>query len=482
MLIDRARNILLWLALSLLAACGGGGSQTSEPPPPANASLAVTLSGLPAGLVAPVRITGPANFSREITQTTTIGQLAAGTYTVAASNVVSGSTTFVPAQAEQAVAVAAGATATVTVSYSALTLTLGLREVARFNGAVFALSPPGQARLYIVERAGRIGILDTAGRMLTVPFLDISSRVSTQGEGGLLSVAFHPQFATNGFFFVYYTDFQRNIVVERFSVSPNLNLADATSGLQIISIPHPNFSNHFGGLAAFGIDGFLYLGTGDGGGAGDPLRNGQNVNSLLGKLLRIDVNNTTVGQRYAIPSSNPFVGQSGRRGEIWAYGLRNPWRFAFDSSGLYIADAGQDRREEVDIAALSQAGLNYGWNTMEGTLCFNATSCNQAGLTLPAFEYDHGPTDTGGCSVIGGFVYRGKAIPELAGRYFFSDFCGGYLKSFQAGGGGVRELANWGIPNIGNVVSFGRDNDGELYIIGQDGRVHKIIRTSAPRS
>ncbi|MGZ8291434.1 MAG: PQQ-dependent sugar dehydrogenase [Telluria sp.] len=475
MLIDRARVILLCLAFSLVAACGGGGGKTIVPPA-GTASLAVTLSNLPTGVAAPVRITGPSGFSRDITQTTTLDTLAAGTYTVTAATVVNGPTTFVPSQAVQTVVVAAGASAAVTVSYSGVALALGLREVANIPGAVFALSPPGDPRLFIVERSGRIRIMESDGRMLTLPFLDITGRVTTLGEGGLLSIAFHPQFATNRFFYVYYTDFERNIVVERFTVSPNLNIADATSGLQIISIPHPTFTNHFGGLAAFGADGFLYLGTGDGGGAGDPQRNGQNLGVLLGKMLRIDVNNTTMAQRYAIPASNPFVGQSGRRAEIWAYGLRNPWRFAFDTTGLYIADAGQERREEVDIGGLAQAGLNYGWNVMEGTLCYNAGSCTQTSLTLPAYEYDHGTNDINGCSVIGGFVYRGKAIPELAGRYFFSDYCGGYLKSFLSSGTTVRELSDWGIPDIGNVVSFGQDHDGELYIIGSDGRVHKIIR------
>ena len=341
--------------------------------------------------------------------------------------------------------------------------------------------PDADSRLFIVDRSGRIRIMRD-GRMLTLPFLDISGRINMQGEGGLLSMAFHPQFRSNGHFFVYYTDFDRNIVVDRYTVSPNADIADPTSALQIISIAHQVFTNHYGGLVAFGPDGYLYLGTGDGGGAGDPQRNGQNLASLLGKLLRLDVNNATATRRYEIPPSNPFVGMSSRRGEIWASGLRNPWRFAFDTTGLYIADAGQDRREEIDIATVAQAGLNYGWNIMEGTLCFGTATCSQAGLTLPAFEYDHGANDINGCSIIGGYVYRGKALPELAGRYFYSDFCGGYLKSLQATGvgSGVREHVDWNIAEIGNVVSFGRDADGELYIVGSDGRIHKIIRTSAP--
>ncbi|NML62742.1 PQQ-dependent sugar dehydrogenase [Massilia sp. RP-1-19] len=483
MLIDRVRFILLSFAFSLLAACGGGGGDPDDPPPAGTASLAVTLAGLPSGVTSPVKLTGPSGYSRDITQTTTLSGLVAGNYTVSASNVVSGGTTYAPVPAQQTVAVAAGVNTTVTVNYTAATLALGLREVARVENAVFVAAPEGDDRLFIVDRGGRILILRD-GRMLTQPFLDISGRINMQGEGGLLSMAFHPQFSTNGQFFVYFTDFDRNIVVDRYTVSLNRDVANATSALQIIGIPHAAFTNHYGGLAAFGPDGFLYLGTGDGGGAGDPQRNGQNLGSLLGKMLRLDVNNATAARRYVIPPSNPYINQTGRRAEIWASGLRNPWRFAFDTSGLYIADAGQDRREEVNLATLSQGALNYGWNLMEGTLCFGTATCNQAALTLPAYEYDHGTNDINGCSIIGGYVYRGQAIPELAGRYFYSDFCGGYLKSLQATGtgNGVREPVDWNIPVIGNVVSFGRDADGELYIVGADGRVHKIIRTSAPAS
>ena len=475
MLIDRARFILMSFALFLLVSCGGGGGGGDDNPPPAGtASLIVTIANLPAGVSGAVKVTGPSGFSREIAQTTTLQNLAAGTYTVAASNVLNGSTTYIPGAAEQRTTLAAGDSVTIPVNYGAAPLTLGLREVARVNDAVFVASPPGDERLFIVERSGRIRILRD-GSMLTLPFLDISGRVLMQGEGGLLSMAFHPQYATNGQFFVYYTDFELNIVVDRYTVSPNSNIADPTSALQIISIPHPAFTNHFGGLVAFGSDGFLYLGTGDGGGGGDPQRNGQNFASLLGKMLRLDVNNATATRRYVVPPGNPFVGQSGRRGEIWAAGLRNPFRFAFDTSGLYIADAGQSRREEINLAGLTQAGLNYGWNIMEGALCFGAVTCSQAGLTLPVHEYDS-TNNIAGCAVIGGYVYRGKAVPELAGRYFYSDYCEGFLKSFHAGMGTIREHVDWNIPDIGAVVSFGSDADGELYLVAADGRIHKIIR------
>lgn len=355
-------------------------------------------------------------------------------------------------------------------------VTLALRQVASgLDGPVFLTSPAGDRRQFIVERAGRIRILQD-GLVLALPFLDISARVSSAGEGGLLSLAFHPQYANNGQFFIYYTAANQDIVVERRSVSPNPSLSDPTSALEIIRIAHPGFTNHYGGLLAFGPDGYLYLGTGDGGSGGDPPRNAQNLGVLLGKMLRLDVNAATAGAGYAIPASNPFVGQAGRRAEIWAYGLRNPWRFAFDASQLYIADVGQDRREEVNINLVSQAGLNYGWNITEGSLCFNAATCNRAGLVAPAFEYDHGAGNLNGCSITGGYVYRGVAIPELAGRYFYSDYCGGYLKSFVASGATVLELTDWGIPKQSAIVSFGRDADGELYLIAGGGTIYKIVR------
>lgn len=316
--------------------------------------------------------------------------------------------------------------------------------------------------------------------MRNLPFLDIVSRVAIEGEGGLLSLAFDPQFARNGYFYVYYTDPQRNIVIERYGVGANPTVADPTSGLIILRVPHPAFLNHFGGQVAFGPDGYLYLGTGDGGGAGDPQGNARNLSVLLGKLLRIDVSRATTAQPYAIPADNPYRNDAARRPEIWAAGLRNPWRFSFDGDQLYLSDVGQERREEVNIAATGQAGLDYGWNVLEGTLCYGAATCERNGLTLPAFEYDHGTDDANGCSITGGFVYRGRALPELAGRYLYSDFCRGWLKSFYAGTGGVAEGRDWNLRNIGRVVSFGQDAEGELYLITSAGGIHKIVRASAP--
>jgi glucose/arabinose dehydrogenase len=478
MLVERARNLVLGILFGLLAASCGGGGGGSGAPPPAQGALALTISGLPAGLAAQIQVTGPAGFSQAVSASQTLGSLAPGSYTVTGIAVSSGAVSYAPAPASQAVTVAAGGTGAATVSYSAAALALALTEIANVPGAVFATAPGGDGRLFIAERAGRIRILQ-GGVVLATPFLDISSRVAAQGEGGLLSFAFHPQYASNGLLFVYYTDLANNIIIERHRVSANANQAETGPGLEIIRIAHPTYNNHFGGLVAFGPDGMLYLATGDGGGGGDPAGNAQNPASLLGKLLRLDVSASTALQPYAVPSSNPwFNDSSGRRGEIWALGLRNPWRYTFDGGNLYIADVGQDRREEVNIAAVGQGGLNYGWNTMEGTQCYNATNCVQTGLTVPAFEYDHGSSNVNGCSITGGFVYRGSALAELAGRYFYSDYCKGFLKSFLYTGGAVSGQTDWAISGAGNVVSFGRDGAGELLLIGASGRVHRIVRAN----
>lgn len=477
MLIDRVRTLVLGLVLVLLASCGGGGGGgAAVPPVPQQGALALTISGLPSGVAAQVGMTGPGGFSQTVAASQSFSALAPGSYTIAAARVASGALNYDPAPASQVIAVTAGATSSATVAYSAAALTLALRDVANVPGAVFAAAPDGDPRLFIVERGGRIRILQ-AGAVLATPFLDISSRVSTAGEGGLLSIAFHPQYASNGVLFLYYTNLANDIVVERHRASGEPNLAEAGTGLVIIRIAHPTFSNHYGGMVAFGPDGMLYLATGDGGGGGDPAGNAQNPASLLGKMLRLDVSASSVLQPYAIPPTNPwFNDAAGRRGEVWALGLRNPWRYAFDSGNLYIADVGQDRREEVNIAAASLGGLNYGWNTMEGTLCYNAGSCSQAGLTLPAFEYDHGSNGANGCSITGGYVYRGGAMAELAGRYFYSDYCKGFLKSFLYTGGAVGGQADWPIPDIGNILSFGRDADGELLLVAASGRVYRIVR------
>jgi glucose/arabinose dehydrogenase len=353
-------------------------------------------------------------------------------------------------------------------------LTLALAPFAsNLSSPTFLAAPPGDARQFIVERAGRILLMQN-GALLAQPFLDIRTLTDTTGEGGLLSMAFDPGYANNGRFYVYRTNASHEIVVERYTVSADPNRADAASGITIIQIPHPNFTNHYGGLLAFGPDGFLYLGTGDGGSAGDPNGNAQNPNSLLGKLLRLDVGNASAAAPYAIPATNPYSSQNGSRPEIWALGLRNPWRYTFDADQLYIADVGQDQREEINLESSAQGGLNYGWNRMEGSACYQAQSCDRTGLALPVLEYSH--ADAGNpCSITGGYVYRGSAIPELAGRYLYSDYCAGFLRSFLAAGRTASEQRDWNVSKVGQVVSFGRDGQGELYVLAGNG-IWKIVK------
>jgi glucose/arabinose dehydrogenase len=347
---------------------------------------------------------------------------------------------------------------------------LSLRVVASgLSNPVYLTSPPRDARLFIVQQNGLIRVVKN-GSLLPAPFLDIRNLVSRRSEEGLLSMAFHPNYAANGFFYVDYTDRNRDIRVVRYHVSgANRDRADPGSAKTILTVPHRSFPNHNGGLVMFGPDGKLYIGTGDGGGEGDPLGNGQKLSTLLGKILRIDVN---AGNPYAIPSDNPFVGRPGARGEIWAYGLRNPWRYAFDRAAnrIYIADVGQAAWEEVDIQSARAAGRNYGWKIMEGRHCFSPrTNCNMRGLTLPQFEYSHAQ----GCAIIGGFVYRGSRIPSLVGRYLYSDLCGGWLRSFLFNGG-VTEHKQWNAGGFGTPTSFGEDSAHELYLLSQNGRVYRI--------
>lgn len=350
--------------------------------------------------------------------------------------------------------------------------TLVLRQVAAgLSNPLFLTAPAGDPRLFIVEQPGRIRIVKQ-GALLAVPFLDLTAKITAGGEQGLLSLAFDPRYADNGYFYVYFNDTQGDIAVERYSVMPgNADLADPASVLRILSIPHPTFGNHNGGLLAFGADGYLYAGIGDGGGGGDPSGNAQNLGKLLGKLLRIDVSSASAAKPYSIPPGNPFAGQAGRMAEIWAYGLRNPWRYAIDGETLYIADVGQSQREEINAAPLAQGGLNYGWNIMEGKTCYKDAGCSPAGLTAPILDYDHSQ----GCSVTGGYVYRGNAIPELRGHYFYSDFCGGWLRSLRYQNGQTSDQRSWPVGNVGPILSFGLDAQQELYLLGSEGgKVYRL--------
>ena len=343
---------------------------------------------------------------------------------------------------------------------------------------LFLTAPPGDARLFVLEQPGRVRVIK-AGKLLSAPYLDISADVSFGGERGLLGLAFHPRYASNGYFYLDYTDRHGDTRIVRFRVSSDPDRADAASAKVLLTIAQP-YANHNGGMVAFGADGMLYIGMGDGGSGGDPQRNGQNLQSLLAKLLRIDVDH---GEPYAIPRENPYA-HGGGRGEIWASGLRNPWRYSFDRAApwLYIADVGQNKFEEVNVADARKAGLDYGWNAREGLHAFSQTK-PAAALTDPVIEYGHGD----GCSVTGGYVYRGKALGELAGTYFFSDYCRGWLRSFRMKDGKATERRQWDVGEhgrMGPVTSFGEDAGGELYVITQDGNVRRLVRaaaTSSPR-
>jgi glucose/arabinose dehydrogenase len=349
--------------------------------------------------------------------------------------------------------------------------TFGLADIASgLSRPVYLTAAPGDARLFVVEKVGRIRIIKN-GSLVATPFLDITSKVNSSGnEQGLLSVAFHPSYATNGFLYVNYTDASGDTRIERYTVSSNPDVANAASAKLVLGVDQP-FANHNGGLNLFGPDGMLYIGLGDGGSAGDPQGNGQNKNALLGKLLRIDVDH---GDPYTIPSTNPFV-NGGGRGEVWAYGLRNPWRFSFDKTGnvLFIADVGQNAFEEVNAVAANRAGVNYGWNIMEAASCYNASSCNKTGLEQPVVSYNR---DGGTCSVIGGMVYRGSAVPQLAGHFVYADYCAGWIKSFTWTNNALANPTEWQTSAHGNITSFGQDASGEMYILSENGHVYKIVK------
>lgn len=353
---------------------------------------------------------------------------------------------------------------------------IDLEEVVRgLSNPVHLTAPPGDERIFVTEQAGRIRII-VNDALLATPFLDIADKVASGGERGLLSVAFHPDYENNGYFFVNYTDAAGDTRVERYRVSSDPNRADPASARLILTVDQP-FSNHNGGHILFGPDGMLYIAMGDGGDAGDPLGHAQNRSTLLGDLLRIDVDK---GDPYAIPPSNPFVNQSGMRGEIWAWGLRNPWRIAFDRATglLYIADVGQRDREEINVVPASQGGLNYGWNIMEGTRCYRDASCDSSGLVEPVHEYTHAD----GCSITGGIVYRGSRIPALAGHYFYADYCDGWIRGFRYNNGKLVDAREW-FPagSVNRITSFGEDASGELYVVSGTGVVYRLVGLTQSR-
>ncbi len=324
-----------------------------------------------------------------------------------------------------------------------------------------AIVNAGDSRLFIVQQGGLIRVY-SAGQLLPAPFLDVSALISTGDERGLLGLAFHPNFASSGFFYVYYTNLDGDIVIARYSASANSNIANANSASIVLTIPHPTNVNHNGGQLLFGPDGRLYIGVGDGGGGGDPANNAQNLGVLLGKILRIDVD--VPGQPYGIPADNPFLGVAGAQPEIWAYGLRNPWRFSFDrlTHEFFIGDVGQGAWEEVDYQAAGRGGgANYGWRAMEGAHCYDgSTSCNVlGGYQLPVLEYNHAD---GACAITGGYRYRGSAA-GLAGYYIYGDFCSGSIW------GATQSGATWTstllVDTTFFISSFGEDASGEIYVL-----------------
>ena len=331
-------------------------------------------------------------------------------------------------------------------------------------------------RLFLTLQPGRVMVFPDDPALNRASdfraFLDIRERVSDRGnEEGLLSLAFDPDYATNGYFYVYYSAAQpRRSVISRFSVSDDPDIADPGSERIVLEVPQP-FSNHNGGQIVFGPDGYLYIGLGDGGKADDPFGNGQNRSTLLGSILRIDVGSIDRDGTYAIPPNNPFArGGDDVRPEIWAFGLRNPWRFSFDpdTGDLWAADVGQNRYEEIDVI---RPGRNYGWNVMEGAHCFEPPQdCDRQGLELPMAEYDR----DGGCSVTGGYVYRGSRLPSLHGAYVYGDFCSGKIWALRYDGTATTEHLEL-VDSQLLISSFGVDESGELYILSFDEKAYRLI-------
>ena len=337
----------------------------------------------------------------------------------------------------------------------------------------------GTNRLFIIEKVGRIRVAQPGATTTTV-FLDITSRVlSTGNEQGLLGLAFHPQYAINGRFFVYYSRpgsgaASGTLTIAEYHVSPSdPNVADFNSEIVLLTIPHPTNTNHNGGMMAFGPDGYLYMGTGDGGSADDPPNNAQNINALLGKMLRIDINTPNGAIPYSSPPTNPFFGSTPGADEIYAYGLRNPWRWSFDrtTGQLICGDVGQGTREEIDIIT---NGGNYGWRVMEGMICnpdINSSCTPPSGSILPIFDYSHA---AGRCSITGGYIYRGFRSTVPVSAYVYADYCTGEIWQLQSG---TNVLL---MDTALNITSFGEDEAGEIYVVGQNGTINRMAQTPAP--
>lgn len=338
------------------------------------------------------------------------------------------------------------------------------------DNPVLVTSIPGDDRLFVIEKEGEIRVIGPDG-LRDGAFLDLRAVVEAGSlEQGLLGLAFHPDYNENGRFFVYYTDLAGDSRLVEFHASEDPNVADPEPVQEILYQAQPDV-NHNSGTLEFGPDGYLWVSLGDGGGAGDPNHNGQNPNTLLSTILRLDVDSATP---YAIPPDNPLV-DGGGRGEVWAKGVRNPWRFTFDlvDGLLYFGDVGQDQWEEVNAVSLTEGGWNFGWPILEGFECYKTESCDDTGMTPPIFAYDHAE----GCSITGGVVYRGSAIPELWGHYFYGDWCARWVRSFRYEDGAVTDEHDWttDLGQVGQVQSFGRGGDGEIYVVTADGFVLRLV-------
>ena len=364
---------------------------------------------------------------------------------------------------------------------AAFTMSLTLFK-SGFTKPVFMTYPKdGSGRMFVVQQGGKIKVINSAGTVLTTPVLDISAKVSKGSEQGLLGLAFHPNFARNGKFYVNYTNLAGDTAITEYRLSPPSSNRVTLAGRRVLTIDQP-YANHNGGNLAFGADGYLYIGMGDGGSGGDPGNRAQSLNSLLGKILRINVNGKTSTRGYLIPSSNPYVGKTGRD-EIWSRGLRNPWRFSIDSAtgSLWIGDVGESRNEEIDRTGragnlVGGKAKNYGWRVMEGRHCYRpATGCSTTGKTLPLIEYPHDVANTSddNCAVTGGYVYRGSAFPLLVGQYVFGDYCSGRIWTVgSAATSPATETLRLNTSH--NISSFGLGPHKELYMLTIGGDIYRV--------
>lgn len=472
-MVHRRRLLLAGLLAALLAACQPAGASSARPGEPAR------QSGVGAAPASPAVAQAPAG------QTT--GQASGAASTPARPSVAASSPAASPATVQSAPAAASSPAARAPgpsgAPSPAARQGAGPPRVAlqalpySFQQPLF-LTHAGDSsgRLFVVEKAGRIKIV-SGDQLLPTPFLDITDRVGSSGsEQGLLGLAFHPRYVENGRFYVNYTDRNGDTVVERYQVSSDPDRADPSTAARVLELDQPA-PNHNGGMLLFGPDGYLWIGTGDGGASGDRFGNAQNRRTLLGKMLRLDVDG---GEPYAIPPDNPFVGRADTRPEIWAIGLRNPWRYAFDraTGDLWIADVGQNAYEEVDVVpAGSPGGLNFGWPIMEGQHCFPTSArCDPSPFVQPVAEYGR----EGGCSITGGYVYRGAAYPALQGSYLFGDFCSGRIWTLDRPDGDTWRLTEQPRQPL-QISSFGEDEAGELYVttFSGDGAGHRVYQVTA---